>query len=123
MANSYLVHALKGEQLTLLSPDFATRSHIDAYFAGHRVAPRITVEANSIQGLTETLQRTPSGHRPARRHHPRPPTPRPLPLDPPLPARTVTLLHRQGTYRSAATRAFVLFTYDLVHTRGSTPPP
>ncbi|GGV08952.1 transcription regulator LysR family protein [Streptomyces filipinensis] len=117
------VQALKDMQLALLSADFATRAHIDAYFTRHRAAPRIAVEANSIQALTEIVQRTslatvlPDA---ITHDHPRLV---PVPLDPPLPSRTVTLLHREGAYRSAATRAFTKLTHDLVHTRGYTPPP
>ncbi|MFI7694477.1 transcriptional regulator CynR [Nonomuraea sp. NPDC049655] len=116
------VRALKGERLALLSGDFATRGHIDAYFARHRAAPRIAVEANSIQALTEIVRRTPlatvlpdaiaHGH----------PQLTPVPLDPPLPSRTVTLLHREGAYRSAAARAFTELTWDFVRSHGYAPP-
>ncbi|MGW6202588.1 transcriptional regulator CynR [Streptomyces sp. NPDC055089] len=116
------VHALKDEQLVLLSSDFATRSHIDAYFTRHRTAPRIAIEANSIQALTEIVQRTPLATvLPDAVTHDHPHL-TPLPLDPPLPTRTVTLLHREGAYRSAATRAFTELTHHLVRTRGYTPP-
>ncbi|MGW0882487.1 transcriptional regulator CynR [Streptomyces sp. NPDC002671] len=117
------VRTLNSEQLALLSGDFATRNHIDAYFARHRTAPRITVEANSIQALTEIVQRTPLATvLPDAITHDHPHL-TPVPLDPPLPSRTVTLLHREGAYRSAATRAFTELTHDLVRTRGYTPPP
>ncbi|MFI8199720.1 transcriptional regulator CynR [Streptomyces sp. NPDC085942] len=117
------VSELAGRELALLSGDFATRGHIDAYFTRHRAAPRIAVEANSIQALTEIVQRTglatvlPDA---ITHDHPRLV---PVPLDPPLPARTVTLLHREGAYRGAATRAFTRLTHDLVHTRGYAPAP
>ncbi|MGW7307576.1 transcriptional regulator CynR [Streptomyces sp. NPDC054835] len=114
------VHALADRQLALLSDDFATRVHIDAYFAAHRVAPRITVEANSIQALTEIVRRGPLATvLPDAITHDHPHL-APVPLDPPLPTRTVTLLHRQGAYHSAATRAFARLTHDLVRTRGYT---
>jgi LysR family cyn operon transcriptional activator len=117
------VHALKDEQLALLSGDFATRSHINAYLTRHRAAPRITVEANSIQALTEIVQRTGLATvLPDAITHDHPHL-TPVPLDPPLPTRTVTLLHREGAYRSAATRAFTQLTHDLVRTRGYTPAP
>ncbi|MFD7106582.1 transcriptional regulator CynR [Streptomyces celluloflavus] len=117
------VHALADRQLALLSGDFATRGHIDAYFADHRIAPRITVEANSLQALTEIVRRTPLATvLPDAITHDHPHL-TPIPLDPPLPTRTVTLLHRQGAYHSAATRAFTRLTHDLVRTRGYTPPP
>ncbi|MEV5709844.1 transcriptional regulator CynR [Actinoallomurus sp. NPDC052274] len=116
------VRALEDEQLALLSGDFATRSHIDAYFARYRAAPRIAVEANSIQALTEIVQRIPLATvLPDAITHDHPHL-TPVPLDPPLPTRTVTLLHREGAYRSAATRAFTELTRDLVRTRGYTPP-
>ncbi|MEU0565412.1 transcriptional regulator CynR [Nonomuraea sp. NPDC005983] len=116
------IHALEGEQLALLSGDFATRGHIDAYFAGHGLAPRITVEANSLQALTEIVQRTDLATvLPDAITHDHPHL-TPVSLDPPLPACTVTLLQRESAYHSAATRAFAELTRDLVHTRGYTPP-
>ncbi|MFD5463883.1 transcriptional regulator CynR [Kitasatospora sp. NPDC127059] len=108
-------------RLALLSGDFATRGHIDAYFAQHRVSPRIAVEANSVQALTEVVQRTPLATvLPDAVTHDHPRLAR-IPLDPPLPTRTVTLLHRSDAYRSAATRAFTDLVHDLVRTRGYPP--
>ncbi|GAA0397319.1 transcriptional regulator CynR [Streptomyces luteireticuli] len=116
------VRSLKDEQLALLSGDFATRGHIDAYFARHRVAPRIAVEANSVQALTEIVRRTGLATvLPDAITHDHPHL-TPIPLDPPLPTRTVTLLHREGTYHSAASHAFTRLTHDLVRTRGYTLP-
>lgn len=116
------VRALRDEQLALLSGDFATRGHIDAYFTRHRVAPRIAVEANSIQALTEIVQRTElTTVLPDAITHDHPHL-TPVPLEPPLPTRTVTLLHREGAYRSSVSRAFTRLTHDLVRTRGYTPP-
>ncbi|MEU5582665.1 transcriptional regulator CynR [Streptomyces huasconensis] len=117
------VRELTDRQLALLSDDFATRGHIDAYFTRHRATPRITVEANSIQALTEIVQRTGLATvLPDAITHDHPHL-TPVPLDPPLPARTVTLQHREGAYRSAATRAFAQLTHDIVRTRGYTPAP
>ncbi|WP_318200196.1 transcriptional regulator CynR [Streptomyces sp. SCL15-4] len=117
------VKKLTDQQLALLSGDFATRGHIDAYFSRHRTAPRIRVEANSIQALTEIVQRTGLATvLPDAITHDHPHL-TPVPLDPPLPTRTVTLLHRDGAYRGAATRAFTRLTHDLVRTRGYTPAP
>ncbi|MEV5237861.1 transcriptional regulator CynR [Streptomyces cinnamoneus] len=113
---------LKDRQLALLSRDFATRGHIDAYFAGQRVAPRITVEANSIQALTEIVRRTPLATvLPDAITHDHPHL-TPVPLDPPLPTRTVTLLRREGAYQSAAAHAFTRLAHDLVRTRAYAPP-
>ncbi|MFC9518185.1 transcriptional regulator CynR [Nocardiaceae bacterium NPDC056970] len=120
---SLAVQDLQEQQLALLSGDFATRGHIDAYFADHRIEPRIMVEANTIQALTEIVQRTSVATvLPDAITHDHPHLV-PVPLDPPLPARTVTLLDRRGAYRSAAARAFIGLTRDIVRARGYTPPP
>ncbi|MEV4252163.1 transcriptional regulator CynR [Spirillospora sp. NPDC049652] len=117
------VHAVRDEQLALLSGDFATRGHIDAYFARHRATPRITVEAGSIQAITEIVQCTRLATvLPDAITHDHPHLV-PVPLDPSMPTRTVTLLHRENAYQSAAARAFTHLTHDFVHSRGYTPPP
>lgn len=100
------VRELRGRQLALLSADFATRLHIDEYFADHRVRPRTAIEANSVNALVEIVRRTglatvlPDA---ITREHPQL---HPVPLEPALPARTVTLLCRDTAYRSAAAQAF-----------------
>ncbi|MYT32577.1 transcriptional regulator CynR [Streptomyces sp. SID8354] len=115
------VAELADRQLALLSGDFATRMHIDAYFAEHRAGPRIAVEANSIQALTEIVRRTSLATvLPDAITHDHPHL-APLPLDPALPSRTVTLLRRSDAYRSAAVRAFVRLARELVRSRGYTP--
>ncbi|CAM5350270.1 MULTISPECIES: transcriptional regulator CynR [Streptomyces] len=117
------VRELADRQLALLSGDFATRGHIDAYFTRHRTTPRITVEANSVQALTEIVQRTGLATvLPDAITHDHPHL-IPVPLDPPMPTRTVTLQHREGAYPSAATRAFTRLTHDLVRVRGYPPAP
>ncbi|MEU1287911.1 transcriptional regulator CynR [Kitasatospora sp. NPDC005856] len=117
------VEALKDEQLALLSGDFATRGHIDDYFAHHRAAPRITVEANSVQALTEIVRCTDLATvLPDALAHDHPHL-APVPLAPPLPSRTVTLLHREGAYLSAAARAFTRLVHDLARTRAYPPAP
>ncbi|MFD9335318.1 transcriptional regulator CynR [Streptomyces sp. NPDC060028] len=115
------VRDLAGRHLALLSGDFATRGHIDAYLDAHRVRPRIAVEANSIQALTEIVRRTPlvtvlpdavtDDH----------PHLAPVPLDPALPARTVALLRRESAYQPAAARAFSRLAGELVRDRGYPP--
>ncbi|MFI5863772.1 LysR substrate-binding domain-containing protein [Streptomyces sp. NPDC051546] len=115
------VTALADRQLALLSGDFATRGHIDAYLEGHRVRPRIAVEANSVQTLTEIVRRTdlatvlPDA---ITEDHPHL---APLALEPPLPTRTVALLRRENAYRSAAGRAFTRLARRHVLARGYTP--
>ncbi|MEZ0068370.1 LysR family cyn operon transcriptional activator [Streptacidiphilus sp. MAP12-20] len=100
------VAELGSRQLALLSADFATRRQIDAYFAAHRVSPRIAVEANSVSALVEIVRRgglaTVLPDEIAREQ----PQLRPVALEPPLPSRTVVLMRRDTAYRSAASRAF-----------------
>ncbi|MUL66626.1 transcriptional regulator CynR [Mycobacterium sp. CBMA 234] len=108
--------------LALLSSDFLTRTHINTYFAEHHVDPRITVEANSVQALTEMVQRTPLATvLPDAVTHDHPYL-TPVPLDPPIPTRTVALLRKTAGYHSAAAVAFARITHDLVTARGYAPP-
>ncbi|MFF4788489.1 transcriptional regulator CynR [Streptomyces sp. NPDC001276] len=117
------VDELSNRQLALLNGDFATRSHIDAHFATHKVQPRIAVEANSVQALVEIVRRTPIATvLPDAITHDHPHL-RPVPLEPALPARTVTLLRRGSSYQSAAARAFIRLTQDFVRARGYTDAP
>lgn len=115
------VRDLAGLRLALLSGDFATRGHIDAYLAAHGVRPHIAVEANSVQALTEIVRTTtlatvlPDAVTDDHPHL------RPVPLDPALPPRTVTLLRRDSAYESAAARAFTALTRSLVRARGYRP--
>ncbi|MER5486181.1 transcriptional regulator CynR [Streptomyces sp. NPDC002812] len=115
------VTGLADRQLALLSGDFATRGHIDAYLADHRVRPRIAVEANSVQTLTEIVRRTdlatvlPDA---VTEDHPHL---APVALEPALPTRTVALLRRENAYRSSAAGAFTRLTHEHVRARGYTP--
>lgn len=100
------VAELAGAPLGLLSSDFATRTHVDDYFVKCQVPPNIAMESNSISALLELVRRDvvatvlpdaiTSDY--AELH--------PVPLEPPLPTRTVQLLQRAGVYRSAAAQAF-----------------
>ncbi|MFF7095516.1 transcriptional regulator CynR [Streptomyces rubradiris] len=105
-------------QLALLTGDFATRTHIDDYFAEHGISPRTAVEANSIQALTAIVRRTTLATvLPDAIAHDHPHLAL-VPLDPPLPVRTVALLARADAYQSAAARAFTDLTHDLVRRCG-----
>ncbi|MEU6995972.1 transcriptional regulator CynR [Streptomyces sp. NPDC046465] len=93
-------------RLALLSGDFATRVHIDAHLSRYGVRPDVAVEATSINALTEIVRHTPLATvLPDALTRDRPDL-HTVPLAPALPARTVTLLHREIGYRSAAARAF-----------------
>ncbi|MFJ7778754.1 transcriptional regulator CynR [Streptomyces yangpuensis] len=112
------VRDLAERRLVLLSGDFATRGHVDAYLAAHGVRPHIAAEANSVQALTEIVRRTSLATvLPDAVTHDHPHL-RPVALDPALPSRTVTLLRRENAYESAASRAFTALTTHLVRTRG-----
>lgn len=109
--------AIPHRPLALLTPDFATRGHIDAYFAEHHVRPRIAVEANSIQALTEIVRRTSLATvLPDAITHQHPYLSA-VALDPPFPTRTVALLTREGAYQTAVNRAFVALTREYVRAR------
>lgn len=92
--------------LVLLTPNFATRGHVDAYFAEHRITPRIAMETNSIQALIEIVRHTPLATVLPEAIARRQPSLSPVAMHPALPTRTVTLLFREGSYQSAAARAF-----------------
>ncbi|WP_280716429.1 transcriptional regulator CynR [Kitasatospora sp. MAP5-34] len=115
------VRELENHQLALLSQDFATRRHIDQYLADHRVRPRICIEANSINALVEIVRRTGLAtvlpHAITREQ----PHLRPVPVDPALPSRTVTLLRRDAAYRSSAARAFTALARHWAHDQGYAP--
>ncbi|WP_425424199.1 transcriptional regulator CynR [Streptomyces chattanoogensis] len=117
------VRDLAAHQLALLSGDFATRGHVDAYFGAHKVQPRIAVEANSVQALTEIVRRTPLVTVLPDAITDEHPHLVPVPLRPALPHRVVTLLRRESAYQSAAARAFTRLTRELVATRGYAPAP
>jgi LysR family transcriptional regulator, cyn operon transcriptional activator len=110
----HTAHAIGHHPLALLTPDFATRGHIDAYFAEHRITPRIAMETNSIQALTEIVRHTSLATvLPDAITHQHPHL-SPVAVDPPFPARTVTLLTREDAYQTAASRAFTHLTQDYV---------
>ncbi|MFD6436577.1 transcriptional regulator CynR [Streptomyces venezuelae] len=111
---------LAAVRLALLTGDFATRVHIDAHLARHAVRPDVTVEATSINALTEIVRHSPLATvlpDALTRNRPDLHT---VPLDPALPARTVTLLHRENGYRTAAARAFTDLAHEWSHTQHPT---
>lgn len=101
------VAELATENLGVLSADFATRSHIDTYFADCGVRQEVVVEADSVMALLELVRRgslvavlpdaIAAEHTDLHR----------VTLQPAPPSRTVQLLWRDGAYRSAAARAFI----------------
>jgi transcriptional regulator, LysR family len=49
---------LASERLCLLSPDFATRVHVDDYLRAQKISPAIVFEANTIGALIEVVRRS-----------------------------------------------------------------
>ncbi|MET3133052.1 LysR family cyn operon transcriptional activator [Oxalobacteraceae bacterium GrIS 1.11] len=94
------------QPLALLTRDFATRGHIDAYFQQQGALPQIALESNSPSALAAIVGRgrlvTILPNAITRGH----PALKAVALQPPLPQRTVALLSRRGAYPSAAARAF-----------------
>jgi LysR family cyn operon transcriptional activator len=97
---------LQAQSLALLTTDFATRAHVSEYFRKQRIAPRISIEANTISAIVEIVSRgnvvtiLPEAITLENAALQR------LELRPALPHRTVALLRRQDGYRSAASLAF-----------------
>jgi LysR family cyn operon transcriptional activator len=104
---------LATEKLGVLSPDFATRSHVDDYFRSQGIAPCIAVEANTISALIEVVRHsnmiTMLPEAIGLQHtdlHNVTITPEPQP-------RTATLLYRRDAYRSTASLAFTALCKEL----------
>jgi LysR family cyn operon transcriptional activator len=111
------VSALDGIGLALLNTAFATRASIDFYLRSNGVHPRVVVESNSVDTLVAIVRGGPlatilpedsvrnvNGLTAIR-------------LQPPIASRTVSLLLREGGYRSAATRAFIRVSADFNRAR------
>lgn len=97
---------LAGQSWALLTDNFTTRGHIDAYFAAQSITPTITVEVNTVSALIAIVERgrlitiMPAAVTRANRAL------RALSPTPDLSSRPVALLRRRGAYQSAAARAF-----------------
>jgi LysR family cyn operon transcriptional activator len=103
---------LHGAAMAMLNTSFATRTHIDTYFQAQGVVPRVAIEANTISALLEIIRRgelatiLPSAITTEQREL------RALTLTPLLPRRTVAMLYRRDSYRSAAASAFAALVHD-----------
>jgi LysR family cyn operon transcriptional activator len=102
----YSVKALDGTDLALFTRAFITRVPIDLFFREQSVHPRIAVEANSVDSIVAIVKDSrlatilPAS---IARHDDRL---RAIPLRPAMGPRTISMLLRADSYRSAATRAF-----------------
>ena len=101
------------ESLALLNTNFALRHHVDAYCNEHQIAPRISVETNSLSVIIEMIQlgslatvlpstiiRNQSDLRS-------------IEIFPELPHHTVSLIWHKGRYKSPSCRAFFELASDL----------
>ncbi len=110
------------ESLVLLNTDFALRRHIDLYFLEHGIAPRITMETDSLSVIIEMIQvgplatvlpntiiRTQCGLYS-------------ITLSPEMPHKAITVICRKGGYKSPACLAFTALALDWsVHRLEETP--
>lgn len=100
------------EPLVLLNADFALRHHIDQYCHEHGIAPRITMETDSLSVIIEMIQvgplatvlpntiiRTQCGLYS-------------ILLSPEMPHKTITVICRKGSYKSPACLAFIALASD-----------
>lgn len=100
-------HMLATERLGVLSPDFATREHVDEYLRSQAIAPGIAIEANTISALIEVVRRSKVvtilpdaiGEQHADLCN--------VTISPAPKSRTAALLHRRDAYQSAAAIAFI----------------
>lgn len=105
------------ESLVLLNPDFALRRHIDAYCLEQTIAPRIAMETNSLSVIIEMIQvgplatvlpqsivRTQCGLYA-------------IGLSPEMPHKAITMITRNGGYKSPACLAFSALAADWAERR------
>lgn len=101
------VRALADAGLGLLSTDFVTRAHIDAYLREHGLAPKVAVEANTIGALVEIVRHSELATILPEAIARNLPGLRNLTLKPSPAPRTVMILRRKDAYQSAAARACI----------------
>lgn len=100
--------------LALLSRDFVVRRFVDAYFRANQVQPSVVLQANAVGTVLKLVENgqfatvMPSA---VMREHPRIVA---VPVDPPLPQRTVALLLRRRGSRTLAANAFAQVLEEVV---------
>ncbi|PRC91786.1 transcriptional regulator CynR [Solimicrobium silvestre] len=105
---------LEQELLALLTPNFATRNYVDAYFQQQGISPNIVIEANTINAIVEIVRRgniaTILPDALTRENE----LLRNINLTPALPHRTVALLRRKDAYQSSAALAFTQLLDEMI---------
>lgn len=106
--------ALTAEPLVLLNSSFATRQHIDAYFALHSIAAKVAVEVNAIGALVEIVRQGGLGTLLPNQISAVHPELCAVPLVLPMASRQVVVARRKGAFRSAASIALAAVLNDLI---------
>ena len=92
--------------LALLTGNFVSRRYVDDYFLAHRVKPTIALEANSISAVLKLIRRGEiAAILPSAMQHEHLDLSY-VPLDPPFPIRTASLLRRRHAYHTIASTTF-----------------
>jgi LysR family cyn operon transcriptional activator len=114
---------LDGMDLALLDTTFVTRAAIDRYLQANAAHPRIAVESNSVGCLLATLRGGGLATIMPQAAASEITGLKAIQLLPPIASRTVSVLQRDGAYRTAASRAFVrmLEAWDWASLRGDPP--
>ena len=114
---------LDGMDLALLDTTFVTRAAIDRYLQANAAHPRIAVELNSVGCLLATLRGGGLATIMPQAAASEITGLKAIQLLPPIASRTVSVLQRDGAYRTAASRAFVrmLEARDWASLRGDPP--
>jgi LysR family cyn operon transcriptional activator len=100
--------------MALLSKDFVVRKFADAYFRANQVSPSVMLQANALGTVLKSVKHgrlatiLPSAVLRAHRGLVS------LPLDPPLPERTVALLTRQRSTGTLAAKAFSDLLFGMI---------
>ena len=101
------------ESLALLNTNFALRQHVDAYCNEHQIAPRISVETNSLSVIIEMIQLGSLATVLPSTIIRNQPELRSIEIFPKLPHNTVSLIWHKGRYKSPSCRAFFELASDL----------
>jgi len=99
-------HALERAPLVLLDRRFALRRHIDMYCVEHGITPCVAMEASSLSVIVELVRLGRLGTILPRAIACAQSGLSPVMLVPELPHHAITLICRQGSYKSLACRAF-----------------
>jgi LysR family cyn operon transcriptional activator len=114
---------LDGMDLALLDTTFVTRATIDRYLQANAAHPRIAIESNSVGCLLATLRGGGLATIMPQAAASEITGLKAIQLLPPIASRTVSILQRDGAYRTAASRAFVrmLEAWEWASLRGDPP--